>query len=148
MRSGRLGCALFNCLGMVPSYHAEFGLKILSSQKWLVFFGRFSEESPRSRVSIFSGSKIWWWRSRGTKKPFRWWFSNMFFLFSAQPGDMIQVDVCIFFKWVETRHHHLVIYCLQREFFRTSAEQWKKPGCLWYVGDYTTQFCGDYNKPW
>ena len=50
-------------------------------------------------------------------------FQICFFLFSAQPGDMIQVDVCIFFKWVETRHHHLVIYCLQRDFFRTSAEQ-------------------------
>ena len=23
----------------------------------------------------------------------------------------------------------------------------KSPGCLGYIGDYTTQLCGDYNKP-
>ena len=23
----------------------------------------------------------------------------------------------------------------------------KKPGSLWFLGDYTTQLCGDYNKP-
>ena len=28
-----------------------------------------------------------------------------------------------------------------------SFEQWKKPGYLLYIGDYTTQLCGDYNKP-
>ena len=26
-------------------------------------------------------------------------------------------------------------------------EQWKKPGCLGHIGDYT-QLGGDYNKPW
>ena len=29
-----------------------------------------------------------------------------------------------------------------------SYEQWKRaPGCLGYIGDDTTQLCGDYNKP-
>ena len=23
----------------------------------------------------------------------------------------------------------------------------RAPGCLGYIGDYTTQLCGDYNKP-
>ena len=27
------------------------------------------------------------------------------------------------------------------------VEQWKTTGCLGYIGDYTTQLCGDYNKP-
>ena len=26
-------------------------------------------------------------------------------------------------------------------------EQWKKPSCLGYTGDYTIQLEGDYNKP-
>ena len=26
-------------------------------------------------------------------------------------------------------------------------EQWKNPGCLVYIGDYTTQLLGNYNKP-
>ena len=26
-------------------------------------------------------------------------------------------------------------------------EQRAKTGCLLYIGDYTTQLCGDYNKP-
>ena len=24
----------------------------------------------------------------------------------------------------------------------------KNPGCLGYIGDYTTELCGDSNKPW
>ena len=27
-------------------------------------------------------------------------------------------------------------------------EQWKNPGWLGYIGDYTTQLSRDYNKPW
>ncbi len=26
-------------------------------------------------------------------------------------------------------------------------DQWKNPGCLGYIGDYTTHLCGDYEKP-
>ena len=26
-------------------------------------------------------------------------------------------------------------------------EQWKKTWLFWVIGDYTTQLCGDYNKP-
>ncbi len=32
--------------------------------------------------------------------------------------------------------------------FTKTFEQWKKPGCLGFIGDYTTQLCGDYKKPW
>ncbi len=28
-----------------------------------------------------------------------------------------------------------------------TVEQWKKPGCLGYIVDYTTQLYEDYNKP-
>ena len=28
-----------------------------------------------------------------------------------------------------------------------TCEQWKNPGCLGYIGDYTTQLYGDYFKP-
>ena len=28
-----------------------------------------------------------------------------------------------------------------------SSEQWKNPGWLGYIGDYTTQLYRDYNKP-
>ena len=27
------------------------------------------------------------------------------------------------------------------------CEQWKNPGCLGYIGDFTTQFFRDYNEP-
>ena len=30
---------------------------------------------------------------------------------------------------------------------RTPNEPWKYPGCLGYIGDYTTQLFRDYNKP-
>ena len=31
--------------------------------------------------------------------------------------------------------------------FGKTTEQWKKPGWLGYIGDYTTQLYRDYNKP-
>ena len=33
----------------------------------------------------------------------RWWFET-FFIFTPIPGEMIQFDLCIFFKWVEINH--------------------------------------------
>ena len=33
------------------------------------------------------------------------------------------------------------------EIFWKRNEQWTKPGCLGYIGDYTTQLYRDYNKP-
>ena len=46
--------------------------------------------------------------------------------------------------WLEELHHdswEIVTQVLQ-----VSNE--KNPGCLGYVGDYTTQLYWDYNKPW
>ena len=31
--------------------------------------------------------------------------------------------------------------------FTFPSEQWKNPGCLGYIGDYTTQLYRDYSKP-
>ena len=33
------------------------------------------------------------------------------------------------------------------EKFKSYLSNEKDPGCLGYIGDYTTQLCGDYNKP-
>ena len=31
--------------------------------------------------------------------------------------------------------------------FQNQMSNEKKPGCLGFLGDYTTQLCGDYNNP-
>ena len=33
------------------------------------------------------------------------------------------------------------------DFWKIRNEQWKKPSCLTYVGDSTTQLCGTYKQP-
>ena len=38
------------------------------------------------------------------------------------------------------------IYFLQAVWIKEMSNE-KKPGCLVYIGDYTTQFYRDYNKP-
>ena len=32
--------------------------------------------------------------------------------------------------------------------FHNPQHNEKSPGCLGYIGDYTTQLYGDYNDPW
>ena len=50
----------------------------------------------------------------------RWWF-QIFFVFIPIPGEMIQFDLCIFFKWVETqpppsdRIHHVCRFFLPKK---------------------------------
>ena len=45
--------------------------------------------------------------------------------------------VIFFYRFYHGIHHHE----------KTPFEQWKKPGWLGYIGDYTTQLYRDYNKP-
>ena len=53
-------------------------------------------------------------------------FFNMFFFCLAS-------CVVFCFRWLLVENEQM------------SNEQ--NPGCLVYIGDYTTQLCGDYNKP-
>ena len=41
--------------------------------------------------------------------------------------------------------HRLDVF--QTPVVNNGTEPWKKPGCLGYIGDYTTQLYRDYNKP-
>ena len=38
-------------------------------------------------------------------------------------------------------------FCVDQEWFESYLSNEKNPGCLGYIGDYTTQLYGDYNKP-
>ena len=46
------------------------------------------------------------------------------------------IDIC---------EYHRIIEKYQSA--RGTIEQLKNPGCLGYIGDYTTQLCGDCNEP-
>ena len=46
--------------------------------------------------------------------------------------------------YVDMEYIYIYIFWIQQFKSFLSGCFWKKPGCLGYVGDYTTHLCGDY----
>ena len=96
-----------------------------------IFFKRFWQPFLLEIVELESTGLLFLWVRRGFTK-------GRFYQVLGCQCLITQLALEITYRFLFRKYKlHQII----------SNEQWKKPGCLWYIGDYTTQLYRDCNKP-